>query len=490
MFRIRAAIVHYHLQAGGVTRVIADSVAALRDSGIRTVILSGAPSDIEIPSGTDARVVEGLNYKTAASCPPAELVRRLRAAAQTALGAPPDIWHIHNHSLGKNIALTDAVCRLAEAGHSLLLQIHDFAEDGRPDNYRALLHGIGRGCPARLTEHLYPQAPHVHYALLNRRDRGIMRSAGVPSGRCHLLPNPVFCMESTDKADDETIKHSAGRLFLYPTRAIRRKNIGEFLLWSALASPGDRFAATLAPTDPAERRVYAAWVRLARRLRLPVEFEIGMRETPSYQSLMRSAHAIVTTSVGEGFGLAFLEPWLMDRPLLGRDIPDITADFKEKGVRFRGLYERLWIPMEWVGCDRFRRCIRRHMNRLWSAYGQRLRAGDMDRGFAAMIRDDRVDFGRLDEPLQADVLRRVASGSALRQDLDPSRLDDRIQSPALIAGNHRLVSSAYGRRHYGARLARLYASVLNDSAASPDSLDGDVILKGFLNPEKCFPLRT
>ena len=38
---------------------------------------------------------------------------------------------------------------------------------------------------------LYPQAEHIHYATLNRRDWSILRDAGVPLARLHLLPNPV-----------------------------------------------------------------------------------------------------------------------------------------------------------------------------------------------------------------------------------------------------------------------------------------------------------
>ena len=42
---------------------------------------------------------------------------------------------------------------------------------------------------------------------------------------------------------------------------------------------------------------------------------------------MASAHRLVTTSVAEGFGLAFLEPWLFGKGLLGRNLPEITVDF-------------------------------------------------------------------------------------------------------------------------------------------------------------------
>ena len=37
------------------------------------------------------------------------------------------------------------------------------------------------------------------------------------------------------------------------------------------------------------------------------------------------------TSLAEGFGMVFLESWLAECPLLGRDLPEITRDFVEAG---------------------------------------------------------------------------------------------------------------------------------------------------------------
>ena len=48
------------------------------------------------------------------------------------------------------------------------------------------------------------------------------------------------------------------------------------------------------------------------------DYEATFVFTNDFAALLASAHALVTTSVAEGFGLAFLEPWLMGRPLAGR----------------------------------------------------------------------------------------------------------------------------------------------------------------------------
>ncbi len=60
-----------------------------------------------------------------------------------------------------------------------------------------------------------------------------------------------------------------------------------------------------------------------------------------FHALLTAAHALVTTSVAEGFGLAFLEPWLANRPLFGRKLPEVTEGNKKAGVNLASLYTRL-----------------------------------------------------------------------------------------------------------------------------------------------------
>jgi len=102
--------------------------------------------------------------------------------------------------------------------------------------------------------------------------------------RLHLLTNavaPLHQSVSTERA--EIVKKKLAEIYgepsartnvLYPVRAIRRKNIGELLLWSLLVED-ETFAVTLAPLNPKERASYNVRVSVAKALELPVLFDVG-----------------------------------------------------------------------------------------------------------------------------------------------------------------------------------------------------------------------
>ncbi len=129
---MKIAIVHYHLRTGGVTRVVRHALDAPTGSDMAVAVLSGEPPADPMPPGVRVEIVPELAYESAFAGDPRAAAEILQAAATKALGGPPDVWHIHNHALGKNRFLPMATAGLAEQGCRLLLQIHDFAEDGRP----------------------------------------------------------------------------------------------------------------------------------------------------------------------------------------------------------------------------------------------------------------------------------------------------------------------------------------------------------------------
>jgi FMN phosphatase YigB (HAD superfamily)/glycosyltransferase involved in cell wall biosynthesis len=389
------AIVHYHLGPGGVSQVIAAGSRALTKAGISHVILAG-DFPANLPADLPVRAVSGLGYSDEFT---GKLASNLRAAAVNALGRDPDIWHFHNHSLGKNRELPDTITRLAEENQRLLLQIHDLAEDGRPENQPLLAEA----------RNLYPLSPRIHYAFLNSRDRNRFIHAGLPENRAHVLPNPIEAPALIYPSGNPS---DAPRL-LYPVRGIRRKNLGEFLLLAALAPPGTRAAVTRAPLNPRWRRIHDDWHNFAAELNVPVEFDVVNRIAPrsgdesSFPAWLEAATHLVTTSVSEGFGMVFLEAAAAGKPLLGRNLPHLTADHAAHGIQSGRFYDRLLVPREWIDEETLDRFLRTSLQKTWSAWQHPVSPGTLASARAALFHDDFLDFGNLPEVFQQSVIRKL-----------------------------------------------------------------------------------
>jgi len=481
------AILHYHLNRGGVSRVIENHLAALDgalEPGDRwnVAILSGGRRDDwpdDLPERLRAirlrfETIPELEYDTLRQQPEptdsAALAEQIDAALKRLdFGASDTILHVHNHALGKNVRLPASLARLAAQGYRLLLQSHDFAEDFRPDNYRAIREAQAAG-------ELYPQGPLVHYAVLNGRDRDILHRAGFGLGRLHLLANPV--PERTDLPPRAAARRRLAEQFgigenqpfwLYPVRAIRRKNLGEAVLCSLLAPPGTIVGVTLRPLNPAEAPVYERWVALAAELRLPCLFEVGAPGALGFAENLAAADAILTTSVAEGFGMVFLEAWLADRPLIGRDLPEITRDYVDAGLQFEWLWPRLDVPLEWIGRDAFRETLLAAYRRTLAVY-DRVEPADLAERLDEKIVSEQVDFADLDETLQERVIRAAHDDPQKREQLLQANPRLRAamelepgEAAETVAHNADAVRRGFSLTSRGKRLLGIYRQV----AASP-----------------------
>ncbi len=466
---MNVAVVHYHLHDGGVAEVIRRMLPAMAEKGIRHVVFTGGDESSEAWH----RTVEGLEYGS----PPLaaeELLDRLQAAALEAFGAPPDAWHFHNHSLGKNPLVPQIVNLLAQAGERLLLQIHDLAEDGRPGNARDLSE-CGR---------LYPAGPCVRYAFLNHRDRDRFIAAGLCREHAHLLRNPV----ATSPLDASPSRHPR---LLAPVRGIRRKNLGELVLLASLAPPGTRVAVTRAPRDESARIIHDAWQRFAGDLSLPVDFNVVDRIAPSadagcsFDDWLRCSTHIVTTSIAEGFGLPFLEAVARGRPLLGRDLPHVTEDHAADGIRHSRLYTQLLVPADWIDSEIHDALMKRGIDSTHAAWGKQAPQDAL----AWMGHDDHFDFGNLPETLQRQVIRRAMNpGEAARM---------KVRTAEGLHGACEWLAGALANREPDAdpadlspwspeicsdHLAAIYQELRAGTGVSHDTLDAGHILDSGLHP--------
>ncbi|MDR2901259.1 MAG: glycosyltransferase family 1 protein, partial [Treponema sp.] len=322
---MRVVLMHYHLRRGGVTSVLLNQAKMLADAGYDILIISGEETD-DVRLAFPHVVVKELQYDRYRSENvgtrqevSALIAENITKAMNDRWGQAADIVHVHNPLIQKNDALISALKILQKEGVRFLLQNHDLAEDFRPDVY--------------ISDEDYPE--NCHYGVINRRCFSFMRRAGLQAGGLHLLANEVVPVKPEPNLERTR--------FLYPVRAIRRKNIGEALLLSLFIPQGTTVTITLPPTTDKDEEIYRNWVSLAEELNLPVEFEAGLKH--SLSELMGSSIAVLTTSVKEGFGFSYLEPWAAGRAVIGRRIDYVCRDFEDAGIHFDSLYSSLKIPM-------------------------------------------------------------------------------------------------------------------------------------------------
>jgi len=473
---VKIAIVHYHWNRGGVTRVVESTLLALEKEG-HDIGLFSSSGEFPLQGKSQIKTVAlpELSYRDDGD--PEEgkaLAGKLVVKAQELWGSAPDIWHIHNHGLGKNPVLSHAIPFLAEMGQRLLLHIHDFAEDMRAGNY-ALLKSTGA------LRYLYPEYPLIHYAVLNGRDFRILLEAGLEKNSCHFLPNPVV----PPPVPEEEVPIPEN-LILYPTRAIRRKNIGEFILLASLAQKTS-WGTTLRPTNPREIPRYMQWRKLAAEMGLKVFWELGEKEDSSFPSLFHGAKGIVTTSIAEGFGLAFLEPLAAGKVLLGRNLPEITADFSHHGLAFDDLYKTIPVRLDELPPQAMPILLEQAANRARS-FGTE--APTMSELAKALVKDHQIDFGVLPEDLQSHFICRMQGHHRQKESWLHRLLHGETWAP-IEKETQRIAMERFSVQAYGERLQMIYQHLTGIPAPrQPISyLPHGEVLKGFLNWERFSCLR-
>jgi len=285
---------------------------------------------------------------------------------------------------------------------------------------------------------------------------------------------------------------------LYPVRCIRRKNVGEALLHAALAPSGTVVGLTLAPLNPAETPIYRMWKELAVELKLPCRFEVGAPGALRFHENLAAADRILTTSLAEGFGMVFLESWLAGRPLVGRDLPEITADFTRAGVRFDWLTSRVNVPVRWIGAETFCQSVARAYRQTLLAYGRQAPEG-LDEAVAAKIVEETIDFGDLDETGQRQVLQRVFSSTSDRESL--LKLNPRLARAfcldaqtveTSIARNAQIIQDHYSLVSSGRLLVGLYRQMEGSArgGCAEPLADAPRILDRFLDLERFRLIRS
>jgi glycosyltransferase involved in cell wall biosynthesis len=458
---LKIAFIHYHLKTGGVTTVLKQQVEALRDT-CDMLVLTG-----EIPESSflcDTVHIPGLGYdrRDQNRSDPEDIAAAITRAIHLKWKGGCDLVHVHNPTLAKNRDFLKILKALQNKKIKLLLQIHDFAEDGRPLVY--------------FSEDEYLQ--NCHYGVINSRDYDILLESGLKEKGLHKIFNTInpFKLNTIDAAPKN--------LVLYPIRALRRKNIGEAILISLFFKNNEILAITLPPNSPADLESYEQWKAFVEEKNLNVIFEAGLSH--DFSKLVLSSRFLITTSITEGFGFSFLEPWTAKKILWGRKLPEICHDFEKKGVWLDHLYTRLTVPVEWLGKEKLSMTWQAGIRKACSMFDIMIDKTKILTAFEKITANESVDFGLLDEAFQKTVISNVLSDKSNRDRLislnpfllDPGNVSDK---EALIQNNMNAVLFHYNKTNYRKNLVDIYSRVIKDKVCH--KIDKKLLVLKFLTPE-------
>jgi hypothetical protein len=459
---MKIAFIHYHLKTGGVTTVLKQQLGAIPDQW-QTLVLTGLPP--QTPSSARFVHIPELGYSSQykGQFDPDDVAQTILGAIHSRFNGPCDVLHVHNPTLAKNRQYLKILRALQKNGAKLLLQIHDFAEDGRPRAY------FNEEYPA-----------DCHYCVINGRDYDILLNAGLKTNGLHLLANTVdhhrLAPPPVEPREPMT---------LYPVRAIRRKNIGEAILLSLFFKDEGSLSITLPPNSAADIKSYNNWKAFVKDRNLKVAFERGLSH--DFETNVMSADAMITTSITEGFGFSYLEPWLFGKLLWGRKLPDICRDFENKGIQLQHLYTQLLVPVDWIRLHQFRANWINCVQQACRLFNYRIDNTLIQQAFDSCTQNGNIDFGLLDEGSQKKVLGDLVGGrktSDRLMQLNPflTNPGDVSDKNSLIRHNRDAIERSYNQKQYGRNLGEIYDRVANMEVKQ--SIDKKALISAFLDLKK------
>ena len=372
-------IVHYHLLPGGVCSAVKNSLLALGQSGWlaqRSVkILTGRTTGIDEfrifldRQGLKAQIEVDPRLDYSELVWPGrepfwqEASRLANWFLQQVSGA--SLFWAHNPTLGKNALVTAGLMTAAQQAvvrgvpHQFVYHIHDFAECGRFWNLNHLHKCWGDGG----LEDFYPVSKNVSYGVLNKADSERLAQAGIPRESIFILPNAVPFVRTETRKTKEAIgkdlqSHAREKGYQFecerpwwtlPIRLIRRKNVVEALLLAAMAEDSPQLLITLDANSEPERPYAEAVKELFRKEKHAAVVGFGhelVGSAFSLDDLLLASDVVVSTSLLEGFGFTFLEGANRGRPLVGRNLNDVTSDFVDVGFPATALYDEFLVPID------------------------------------------------------------------------------------------------------------------------------------------------
>ena len=355
--RVRLVVFHYHDRPGGVRQVISRGLPRLverLDRVSEVILLLGEMTDPDWVKGLQAslaavplRIVthRDLGYLSGQDqAMGREAVKRVHEA----LSGPDVLVWAHNLSVGRNVPLLRHLpdwC--ASAGARLWLHHHDWWWDGRWARW-ADWQASGIAGLEEALELSIPTGPHLRHWCVNLADLAWLqvRAGATAQWAGNPLPELTYPDKSEVQAARAWLQSFGGgrRLWLVPVRALRRKNLAEALLLAQQQDEPTCLVTTGGPSSPAEVPAWESLCAAAGRHHWPLVPGVladGRSNRPSLPALFLAADAVVMPSLQEGFGLPYLEAAALEKPLLARALPDVSANLRALGCALPGTYNKL-----------------------------------------------------------------------------------------------------------------------------------------------------
>ncbi|MES2466639.1 MAG: glycosyltransferase [Verrucomicrobiota bacterium] len=365
---MRLVVFHYHDRPGGVRQVISRGLPRLVERLGRVaevILLMGEMTDpdwvkgLEVSlAGVPLRVVthRELGYLSGRDqALGGEAVERVQELLS---GQDVLVW-AHNLSVGRNVPLLRHLpdwC--ASAGARLWLHHHDWWWDGRWARW-ADWQASGIADLEEALELSIPTGPHLRHWCVNQADLAWLQTRAGASAR--WVGNPLPELAYPDKSEVHAARAwlqsltQGRRLWLAPVRALRRKNLAEALLLAQQQDEPTCLVTTGGPSSPAEVPPWEALCAAAARHHWPLVPAVlaqgaricnpprwpGLSSIPSLTAILSASDAIAMPSLQEGFGLPYLEAAALEKPLLARALPDVSANLNALGCALPGTYNKL-----------------------------------------------------------------------------------------------------------------------------------------------------
>ena len=348
---------HYHFRPGGVRRVIERGLSDWARTGRwdRIILSSGE----EIETGWLANLRKSLGWVELETL----VDHRLGYAADFCHGSlieelaevgkifreswrktKPNLVWVHNLSVGRNVRLGLALGRMCQAeGIPMLCHHHDWWVEQRWNKWREM-NDLGIDSLELAAEATLPTGPHIRHACVHPRDAKVLARHFGSGGA--WIPNPAPEEVEVAPSEIELVRERLGHgsLWLAPCRILRRKNLIEAVLLTKLLRPEATLLISGRPSSAGEVDYAKAVAESANVLGLTYRFGVADDENLKIPALMASAECVLQTSVQEGFGLPVLEAAELRRPLILRELPELTPWLVDSGGKFPLLYSDIEIP--------------------------------------------------------------------------------------------------------------------------------------------------